>query len=287
MTVGHVTHDRYAEDIVPGGCAFYGAKTMHALGANVHLVTAVGADFACETALDGIKVTRTVGEQTTVFLNTYPVGGPRIQWAEATAANVAPSLIASSDRQDLDVLFIAPVFGELDLRQWLDTVDAKIVGVGLQGFLKQPGRSHSDVSRRFAVVSKSFDATHELLKRIDVVFLSDEDIRVFGTEDLLDKLLAAVPVVVLTRGEKGTKVFVHGQIINVGVFKTNVVDPTGAGDTFSAAFLFALARGESLEIAAKLGTAAASIIIENYGGANLSKVDAAFDRMPLIHARIV
>ena len=55
ITVGHVTHDRYGDDIVPGGCAFYGALTQHGLGAQVHLVTAVGDDFACDDALAGLS----------------------------------------------------------------------------------------------------------------------------------------------------------------------------------------------------------------------------------------
>ena len=32
LCVGHVTHDRYGDDILPGGCAFYGAKALSALG---------------------------------------------------------------------------------------------------------------------------------------------------------------------------------------------------------------------------------------------------------------
>ena len=45
VTVGQVTHDRYGDRIVPGGCAFFGARTFQGLGAVSRLLTTVGEDF--------------------------------------------------------------------------------------------------------------------------------------------------------------------------------------------------------------------------------------------------
>jgi sugar/nucleoside kinase (ribokinase family) len=77
LSIGHVTHDFYGDRILPGGCAFYGARTLRALGAESKLATAVGRDFACREELDGIDVSSQECEETTIFTNLYPKGKPR------------------------------------------------------------------------------------------------------------------------------------------------------------------------------------------------------------------
>jgi len=67
ISVGHVTHDRYGDAIVAGGCAYFGARVQHALGARVRLVTTVGEDFACADAFDGLEVQVRRAGKTTLF----------------------------------------------------------------------------------------------------------------------------------------------------------------------------------------------------------------------------
>jgi hypothetical protein len=278
LAVGQVTHDRYDAAIVPGGCAYFGARTFAALGACTGLVTTVGTDFVCDDGLAGLAVQRRTAGTTTVFLNTYPADGPRVQWNESAAPPVTPEILASGWRNP-DVLFMAPVFGEIELTAWHSAVDARVAGLGLQGFLKRPGDAHPDVAGRRAVVRRPFDLDRRLLARYDAVFLSAEDIEVFGDDRLLPALRAAVPLVSVTLGDAGSQVFVGEAELRIGVVATTTVDPTGAGDTYAAAFLFALARGDSPLDAARLGAAAASIVVEGQGGATLGRVGEAFDRV--------
>jgi sugar/nucleoside kinase (ribokinase family) len=56
------------------------------------------------------------------------------------------------------------------------------------------------------------------------------------------------------------------------------VDPTGAGDVFAAGYLFAIAGGAEPVEAARLGAAAASIVVEGVGGERLDRVGEAFER---------
>jgi sugar/nucleoside kinase (ribokinase family) len=62
------------------------------------------------------------------------------------------------------------------------------------------------------------------------------------------------------------------------VYPTRAVDPVGAGDVFSAGFFLALARGDSPADAARLGAAAASVVVEGRAGETLSRVGEAFAR---------
>ena len=54
LAVGHITHDRFGDQILPGGCAYYASRTWQALGARSRLVAVVGEDFACQDALSGL-----------------------------------------------------------------------------------------------------------------------------------------------------------------------------------------------------------------------------------------
>src|SRR5262245_4198493 len=78
LTVGHVTHDRFAYRNRAGGSAFYGARALHALGVRSRLVCTVGVDFECHCELQGLEMLLTVRGATTTFENSYSVGGPRV-----------------------------------------------------------------------------------------------------------------------------------------------------------------------------------------------------------------
>jgi len=58
----------------------------------------------------------------------------------------------------------------------------------------------------------------------------------------------------------------------VGTYSTDEVDPTGAGDTFAAGFVYGLARGDDPLRAARLGSAAASIVVEAVGGLAIPRI---------------
>lgn len=276
LTVGHVTHDRYGESLLAGGCAFYGAQAMRALGARSRLVTAVGADFCCDDALEGLEVSRGRGPKTTTFENIYLDGRPRLQWLDALAPSVTPNHLPAEWRRP-DVLFIAPVCGELTLRDWLDAIESPVVGLGLQGLLKQP-TSTACADGRSAIVPRRFALDRKLMRRLDAVFLSDEDLEQFGAGDIFLALREVVPVLVLTSGHDGCRVYTRGGEDRVGIFPVHATDPTGAGDTFAGAFLFGLAQGASAVDAARLASAAASIVVEASAGTRLLRVRESYER---------
>ena len=117
----------------------------------------------------------------------------------------------------------------------------------------------------------------DLLAGIDVAFLSDEDLT--NQAELLPLLCDAIPMVVLTHGREGAEVWSGNQrVAGVGVYPTMAVDPTGAGDTFAAAFMVTLAAGGSIEWAARNGAAAGSIIVEAEGPSRLSCISGTRER---------
>lgn len=275
LSVGHVTHDRYGDATRAGGSAFFGARAMRSLGARSLLATVVGTDFEHWSELRGLDVTLDVAGATTTFENTYPEGRPRVQRLAAVAPPVLPGRLPRAFRR-ADVLFLAPVAGELLLAPWLAAIDASIVGLGIQGLLKSPGETDEHGCR--SIVPCPFRVEPAILRRLDVVFVSEEDLALLAAPALLQELLRCVPIVVVTRGALGSRIFHLGREDRVGTFPALAKDPTGAGDTFAGAFLFALAQGLVPVEAARLASAAASIVIEADAGAALGRVGESYGR---------
>jgi len=267
-----VTLDRYWETVLPGGCAFYAARAWQGLDADAALATAFGPQFDDRAMLEGLSVFSVGSPRTTVFSNTYPPGAPREQLVETAAPSVLPDLVPAPWRRP-DVAFLAPVLGEMDLGGWMDALAARIVGVGLQGFLKRAAPATGSGARR--VVRLAVEPDFSPLAAASAVFLSDEDVLLLSDPSLIDRLRRLAPIVVLTRGGDGATVYEGRDTFDVRALDVPVVDPTGAGDTFAAAFLLALGRGEDARDAARLATAAAAIAVQGTGGTSLDRVGEA------------
>jgi 2-dehydro-3-deoxygluconokinase len=82
------------------------------------------------------------------------------------------------------------------------------------------------------------------------------------TEALLD---LGVPLVVLKMGGSGSIVATQDDYIAVPPVPTRAKDPTGAGDTFDAAFAVATVEGRSPEDAAMFASAAAGQVVQALG----------------------
>ena len=120
------------------------------------------------------------------------------------------------------------------------------------------------------------EALLNVLKKVDVFFANDEEIRVItGERNLIKaakKILQMGPsLLVLKKGEHGVLVFGKGLEFGVVAYPTEtVVDPTGAGDAFAGGFLGYLdkvGRITPAEIrrAAVYGSVMASFTIEDFG----------------------
>ncbi|MFZ9858160.1 MAG: carbohydrate kinase family protein [Roseiflexaceae bacterium] len=81
-----------------------------------------------------------------------------------------------------------------------------------------------------------------------------------------DRLLSyGISVVVVTQAAQGCMVYTHNQSHHVPGFAVDVVDVTGAGDTFGGSFVYARAQGDSLVDAARFANATAAICVGGMG----------------------
>ncbi len=121
-------------------------------------------------------------------------------------------------------------------------------------------------------VERHRDAFEETVRGgVDIV-VADEDevaalLQTHSHEETMDALAGYDNLFAMTRSEKGS-VVVHGQdtVIQPATPVESIVDTTGAGDAYTAGFLYGWTDGKSLQECAELGTFCATRVIQQIGG---------------------
>lgn len=108
------------------------------------------------------------------------------------------------------------------------------------------------------------------LSKAHMLFVNDYELGVIcsRTGYSEEKIHTMIPIVVTTLGAKGTRItgsLIEKQMIIPAVKNVNVVDPTGAGDSFRAGFLHGVFKGYDLSVCARLGSVTATYAIEKHG----------------------
>ena len=253
VAIGHVTLDRFGDEVRPGGAALYSAVTAHRLGLSAGILTSHAADYPLEAIPSRIEVVTLEAPATTVF-EYDAVSGDRQQKLVSTARPLAVRDLPD-DWRDAPLALLAPVAQEVDLRLSAAFEDGS-VGAAAQGWLRAV-----DDKRR--IVAQPWGGAREVLNRVLALFVSAEDLR--GHESQLTEWVQRVPVAVVTAGAAGALLYVNGERYEVRPRRTREVDPTGAGDVFAAAFLVHYQRHPDPWDAAEAATCAASLSVEGEG----------------------
>lgn len=120
-----------------------------------------------------------------------------------------------------------------------------------------------------------------VFRQVSVLFTNEEGIRQLYPECSRDQAAAqlmglGVEVLVITCAEKGGYIYKEDRVYHYQAFQTEtVMDTTGAGDSFNAAFLSAVVKGMDIERAADYAAAAASFVIQDVGARTGQKDDKA------------
>ena len=111
---------------------------------------------------------------------------------------------------------------------------------------------------------------HHEIERIEKLLNCDiSELRDLGPE-----------IIVKTSGKDGSTVYTAKEKIKVDSIYRPAVDPTGAGDSYRAGFLYNYINGEELENCAKFASAVSSFIVEKQGcQTNIPSYKEAINRM--------
>ncbi|WP_066648851.1 MULTISPECIES: adenosine kinase [Sphingomonas] len=139
-------------------------------------------------------------------------------------------------------------------------------------FARAAGRKVAFTVSDVFCISRHGDDFRQLLADglIDILFANENELLALANEEdfqqALLRIAAQVPLLVVTRSEKGALAIRTGETATVAAEPIErVVDTTGAGDLFAAGFLHGQARGMSLVDSLRIGAICAAEIISHVG----------------------
>ena len=121
-------------------------------------------------------------------------------------------------------------------------------------------------------VQKGFDELKPILERTDILLINESELRLLcnNNESSLKELAIGfldmgIETVVIKQGSKGVFAMNNNETCEVESYKCDVVDTTGAGDSFNSGFLYSYLKGYDLEKSCQIGNWVASKAIEGFG----------------------
>jgi sugar/nucleoside kinase (ribokinase family) len=252
LTIGNVTKDLIPGGYTVGGTVTYASVAAMRLGRKPGVLTRMGPDLALPDVYRDITLHALPSAHTLTFENVYTPDG-RVQTIHAFAGaigldDVPQALVEAAPA----IVLLGPLAGELD-PQVAELFPHSLRGVVPQGWMRrwdEHGRvSHTPIA-----------CEADVLRYADVLVVSTEDVN--HDVGLARCYAEMVKIVVLTRGVHGADVYWNGHVTHVRPRPAHEIDPTGAGDTFMAAFLIAYGESGDPIKAARFANVAASFAVE-------------------------
>ena len=283
LVVGSVAYDSVVTPVGSREEALGGSATFFSVSCSffteVGLVAVVGQDFRTEDVelleargVDTTGLERTEGK-TFRWSGVYSTEDVNTRTTLDTQLNVfsgfSPTL--TDEQRKAPYVFLANIDPDLQMSV-LNQVEAKPMLLALD-------------TMNYWIEGKN-SSLRRVIKEIDVLFIDEGEVRELASEVNLIKgarsIMESGPsVVVVKRGEHGVLLFHGDSTFAAPAFPLGqVVDPTGAGDSFAGGFLGYLASSgdlspEGFRRAAVLGSVMGSFAVESFSLDRLSTVTQA------------
>jgi len=257
-----------------GGAPFNMAAHLSKMGAEAGMVSAVGRDKRGTRALEEV---RRLGIRTDLIAETaqFPTGIVNVEVDAHGKPTYEIREGSAWDRIELDAGQMKTVseetwdiaaFGTLAQRT---SYNREVLKKVLEG--AAPKEVFFDVNLRLEYYNAGI--LEDSLNAATILKLNDEEVPVisklvFGREIPDEDFCRTIekergiPTTVLTRGKQGALVYHRGTIIHVPIIDVPVADTVGAGDSFSAGFLYGYFQtgdaGKGARLAAELSSFVAS-----------------------------
>lgn len=268
-----------------GGSVYYQSNVIKNLKVDVRaLITLSALDKQLLSEFgENIEIFPLFRDKTMEFKNIYPSDDPdfRIQKAKIPHNPIKIEDIMNFDLGDVDIILMDPLSPydiPLETIQFLSKFDIPLY-LGVQGYLRH--LEHDEI------VLNPWDDFKNYIKYVEVLFMDENEAKIILDEDISLKETAKILAsfgpeeVVITQGSNGALIYSKSLNLtyNIPALKANhIVDPTGLGDTFMAAYSIKKLVTEDPEECGMFAAAAAVIKLEN-AGPFLGNIDLIKKRM--------
>ena len=248
--VGNLSRDLVDGELRAGGAPLHAARGLRVLGRPA-LVAVKGADADRRLLLPplvrlGMPVLWRGGEATAAFSFRYE-GDRREMVVDALGPSWTPADLRGLERADW-VHVGALARSDFPAATLAALARGRRVSFDGQGLVRPDRTGPLELDARY---------DPEVLRQVTVLKLAEDEARTLVGEPTEDALRAlGVPEILVTLGSRGSLVLAEGRLEAVPARALDgEVDPTGAGDAFSAAYLVSRASGHAPVAAARRATA--------------------------------
>ncbi len=253
LVVGHFSKDLTAEGSRLGGTTAYSALTARALGLRVGIVSSFNANDLDLDILGDIPLINIPSEKTTTFESV--INGNKLeQILHQHAAQIDFKQIPEIWRRST-IIHLAPIAQEIE-SQLPEGFSPAFLGLTPQGWLREWDTEGKITQRKWSQAEPS-------LNQASAAVLSVEDVG--DNEELIEEFALASRVLAITEGNEGARLYWNNDTRRFPASQKKVVDTTGAGDIFAAAFFIRLHSTRDPWEAARFATCLASQSVTRRG----------------------
>lgn len=283
VCIGEVLWDSLPKGMFLGGAPLNVAVNLNNLGIDTTIISAVGSGTMGERTIEAIEakglsssfIQRVDKETGSVEVEVDEKGVPsykiheNVAWDFIEATDSAKEVVKESS-------FV--VIGSLAFR---NEISANSIKELLEGY---NGTCLVDVNFRKPFYSE--ELVDELLHLADIVKLNDEELEEFTTWKGIDndyqeaiKWITAnynIDSVLLTRGEKGSTIYMNGEFTNKSRYLVRVKDTVGAGDAFMAGAIYRMINDENAWEIIRFANAMGAFVTSRNGATpdlDMNKID--------------
>ncbi len=253
------------------GCSTNAALVLAKLGEKVRLIGAIGDDFKNSF----FEKLNSLGVETTLF-DSAETGGFSLIYYDDFGNRTLDLLgrasiintLNPSDYSDSKAILIGPILGEISF-ETIKTIRHNFDGFMFcdpQGLLRNADKNGRIYHEKFVGIEKA-------LSLFDVVKPNELETKILtGIDARLDPYQAAKiikswgpKIVIITLAELGSVIYDGNNYLDIPPYKTDMVDATGAGDTYMAGFTYEYLKTGNLKKSGCFASSVSSIMIEHTG----------------------
>lgn len=266
----HITVDTTTETQI-GGIPYYAGNVFSRLGADItaFVTYAKEDDSLFRNSFSNVSIEHIPVPLTLEFSRTYSSREPDI--CQSIEIAYSPNVIAVTDElltklDSFEYILLSPLFH--------DNIPAEL-------FEKLKNKLHKKIVHgNFGMftyaVDNEFIQQHpenllNVAQYIDYLFLDENEIMFVVQKETVEDAVSilqdkGISVIVVTSGSKGSRIFTKDEVFQIPAYSPKVVaDPTGAGDTYMAAFVRSLELFDDYEKNGKFAAMTATVSLEKRG----------------------
>ena len=208
---------------------------------------------------DASKVKVIEKEDTHFFINKYREDdlNKRVQVSNFADIPILKSDLENILPDEIDAFVLNPLNRydfPADTIEFLKSFNVPVF-ISIQGFLRLPDVK---VNENYTIKLDYFDKLNDILGGVASIFMDEAEANIIGLDFDVDEI-------VITDGSRGSRIISDSQIKIDAVKCDEIVDTTGCGDTYMAAYISEKLLSKSPKKAGGFASLIASQKIKNYG----------------------